>query len=201
MYVLQASPELSILLLHLVKGICHLWELHFNLCCLCFKSSFSKSREHVHEEAYKYRADNNRTHRFQYFCFNHWNVHVYYLSLLNSFPWKCFKIWLLSQRIYKHWVFKQYLPLCYFSSNFQSICIVLDKAPHTFEECFCTCFIWVQIPGSSAEKGRIWYKFYYRNSKQLGIEQMPLTNFTLGRPPVSHALEPLSKTSGFKLTV
>lgn len=150
----------------------------------------------------KYWVDNNRTYHFQCFCYDHWNAHVHScFSLLNSFFYVWFlKVRLLSQRIYKCLGFL-YLLLCYFSSNIQSICIVLDKAPHTFKECSYTCFIWVQMPGSSVEKGRIWYKFYCKNSKPVGFEQMPLIDFTPGGPLAIHVLSQLSETSGFKLTV
>ena len=82
-----------------------------------------------------------------------------------------------------------------FSTKFEPLYNVTSKAPHIFKECSphifkeCsyTCFIQVQILVSSVKKGRIWDGFYCRNSKLLGIEQMLLTHFTFGRPPVSHA--------------
>lgn len=75
------------------------------------------------------------------------------------------------------------------SNKFQPIYNIISKAPHIFKQCFYTCFIEIQILCSSVKKGRIWDGFYCRNSKLLGIEQMLLTHFTFGRPPVSHAQE------------
>ena len=144
----------------------------------------------------KYKINNN------IYCFQtpvqstiNEHVHIYCFFLL-------FNYFLANNPQNYYWVkgFKKIVmffvfTVMLFSTKFEPLYNVTSKAPHTFKECSphifkeCsyTCFIQIQILGSSVKKGRIWDGFYCRNSKLLGIEQMLLTHFTFGRPPVSHA--------------